>query len=186
MLNLWTMCNQLKEMIDFMTDMQIAMDYIFDTVEFMDTFLDMNNQALDSSLKNNNGLFSRLKSKIKMRKAQRNITNKMNEVFTRISSSTKLAANMTDNMARVIQRFNEQTSRNTQKRMKEEEKRAKRAAKKGDTNYVRPDLSQAMAALNERRKAKGENPVDTSGSSGGTNPSGSTSSSGSSDVSDIL
>ncbi len=164
---------EMKNLMDSMSAINIAMETISDAVGFLDAALAFDDVLMNDSLQENYGFFARLKLKAKMRKTIRNNRGRMLAIANSLQMKYTMATDMMQALTKVSTGLKGSIAK----------KNKKKAKKGGNSTATTPSAAQLFMA--ERKKTNGGGD-DTSipGVSGSAIGGGS--GSGIGDIGDIL
>lgn len=171
---------QMEDLLTMLTDVNLAMSCVTDAMVFMDDILETNDLQLDSTLNVKHGFWQRLKAKRKIRKTIRNNNGRMKEMTLRMTSSQKIAINITNALMKSSGEMRTAMERNAARQKKFVAKRSDDGSATGDSAAARL-VSDILVKRGGASKVDGGSPSFGSGG-----PVGGGASSSTDDISDIL
>lgn len=114
---------EMRETIEMMSAINIAMSCIFSTIEFIDEAINFDQELQEASLNNKYGFFARLKNKRRLKKVIKNNQNRINVAIDNILGQKQMAEYISESLRKAVMKMKISIG-------KQNEKRAKQAAKK--------------------------------------------------------
>ena len=135
----------MKEQVELISAINTANQYIFETVGFFDESLGLMDSLFETSLDHKYGLFYKIKTNIRNKRAIKNITNRMEAMGKRISQIQGVSMTMVSSVEKATQKMKKTIEKNN-------EKRAKTMAQNGESNLLKSKSSDMVL---EHLKNKG-------------------------------
>lgn len=139
---------QMKNLMETMSAINVAMECLSDAIGFLDAAIDFDNYLMDESLMHNYSLFQRWKQKRKMRKTIKNNYGRMVAISNGLAMKYKMATDMMKSLSTVGEKLKKVVSKTASKKAKQSQKTGKPV-----------EQTAAQAFLAERMKANGVAPT---------------------------
>lgn len=166
---------EMKNLMETMTAINVAMECINDAIQFLDTAIDFDNVMMDQALDKNYGFWARVRHKRKMKKTIRNNIGRMRQ----IADGLKMKYSMATDMMKALSGVSTRLKTSITKSKKKQEAKAEKARAKGEVVLTTP--SPAELYLDDYKKRNGI----SDGAAEDDTAASATAASGSSDVSSI-
>ncbi len=143
---------EMKDVIETLTAVNVAMSCIFEAIEFIDNAINFDTELQQASLQHDYGLFARWKRRRRIRKVIRNTQNRMQAAVDNILAQQELGNVIIDSLRSATERMQFTMRRR-------EEKRQKALAQKAEGGMPAPAApSKAQLMIAEIMKARGTAP----------------------------
>ena len=109
---------EMKEMMDKLTDFNMAFSFVFDAIQFFDESLNFDMDIMEGSLETNYGVGARWRRRREMRRAIRNNKGRVKQMVQNMQAKYKMAITMSDSMVKAFSGFSKGFKRKNAKRKK--------------------------------------------------------------------
>lgn len=166
----------MRDSVDLIQGVTVAMSYMFETIQFLDDMMKYQQDMMTGSLVKRYGLIARIKERIRTRRTVRNIKNRMDMFANRIAAIQGIAQVIVTSLTKATAKMQKKTAKNNEKF-----KKRNPSVDMGESK----SMQMVRDHLSTKEIGSGVSPSDSS--SGGVAPSaaGSSGKSGD-DMSDIL